>query len=47
MALLYVSFALLIAFAVVNLRARVPGFAAILLGMLLNVTVIGVNGGCR
>lgn len=45
MGMLYVSFALLIAFAVVNLRARVPGFTAILLGMLLNLVVIGVNGG--
>ena len=45
MAMLYASFALLIAFAVVNLRARVPGFAAILVGMLLNLVVIGLNGG--
>lgn len=45
MAMLYLSFALLIAFAVVNLRDRVPGAAPILVGMVLNVLVISVNGG--
>jgi hypothetical protein len=43
--LLYVSFVLLIAFAVVNLRARVPGFVLILIGVLMNFTVIAVNDG--
>jgi hypothetical protein len=45
MAALYASFGLLIAFAAVNLRARVPGFALILVGVLLNLAVISVNGG--
>jgi uncharacterized protein DUF5317 len=43
--LLYVSFVLLIAFAVVNLRGRVPGFVLILIGVLMNFTVIAVNDG--
>jgi uncharacterized protein DUF5317 len=36
---------LLIGFAVINLRARVPGFVLILIGMLMNVTVIAANDG--
>jgi hypothetical protein len=43
--LLLVSFVLLTAFAVVNLRARVPGFVLILIGVLMNFTVIAVNHG--
>lgn len=43
--LLLVSFVLLSAFAIVNLRARVPGFALIALGVVMNFTVIGVNHG--
>ena len=43
--LLIVSFVLLLAFAVVNLRARVPGFVLILIGVVLNFTVIAVNHG--
>lgn len=43
--LLLVSFVLLTAFAVVNLRARVPGFALIVIGVLMNFTVIAVNHG--
>ena len=43
MALLYGSFAVLLAFAVRN--AHLPGFAAILLGLLLNLTVITANRG--
>ncbi len=43
--LLFVSFALLIAFGIVNLRARIPGFALILLGIVMNFTVIAVNQG--
>jgi uncharacterized protein DUF5317 len=43
--LLFVSFALLTAFAVVNLRGRVPGFALILIGIVMNFTVIGINHG--
>ena len=43
--LLFVSFALLISFAVVNVRARVPGFVLILAGVLMNFTVIAVNQG--
>lgn len=43
--LLFVSFVLLTAFAVVNLRGRVPGFALILVGVLMNFTVIAVNEG--
>jgi Family of unknown function (DUF5317) len=43
--LLFVSFALLIAFAIVNLRARVPGFVLILIGVVMNFTVIAVNQG--
>jgi hypothetical protein len=45
MAMLAVSFALLIAFAMVNLHAHVPGSAPILVGMVLNLLVISVNGG--
>jgi hypothetical protein len=40
---LFASFALLIVFAVANLR--VAGFPLILVGILLNLTVIGVNLG--
>jgi Family of unknown function (DUF5317) len=43
--LLIVSFVLLTAFAVVNVGARVPGFVLILIGVLLNFTVIAVNQG--
>jgi hypothetical protein len=43
--LLIVSFVLLTAFAVVNLASRVPGFVLILLGVLMNFAVIGVNQG--
>jgi len=42
-AMLYVSFVLLIAFATVNLG--VAGFPLILIGVLLNFTVIAVNDG--
>jgi hypothetical protein len=41
--LLYLSFGLLLAFSAANLRR--PGFALILLGLVLNLTVIGANGG--
>jgi hypothetical protein len=41
--LLYCSFVLLLGFAAVNLRQ--PGFALILLGILLNLAVIGTNAG--
>jgi hypothetical protein len=43
--LLFVSFALLTAFAIVNLRVRVPGFVLITVGILMNFTVIAVNHG--
>jgi Family of unknown function (DUF5317) len=43
LALLLGSFALLTAFAFANLRT--PGFSLILIGTLLNATVIAVNGG--
>jgi hypothetical protein len=43
MGLLYVSFALLLVFAMVNLR--LVGFPLILLGITLNFTVIAANGG--
>jgi hypothetical protein len=43
MALLYCSFALLVAFAVRNLRH--PGFVLILVGLALNVAVIAPNAG--
>jgi hypothetical protein len=43
MALLYVSFLLLLVFAVINLR--IPGGALILLGLVLNLTVIAWNSG--
>lgn len=43
--LLFVSFVLMTAFAVVNLRARVPGFTLIFIGVLMNFTVIAVNQG--
>jgi Family of unknown function (DUF5317) len=45
LALLYVSFALLVAFAVANGRAGIPGAWLILAGILLNLTVIGLNQG--
>lgn len=41
--LLLLSFGVLAAFSLVNLRR--PGFPLVLLGLLLNLTVIGVNGG--
>ncbi len=44
-ALLYVSFTLLMAFALANVRARTPGAWLILVGIALNMIVIGVNGG--
>jgi hypothetical protein len=40
---LLLSFALLTGFAVANIRS--PGFPLILVGLLLNLTVIAVNGG--
>jgi hypothetical protein len=43
--LLFVSFVLLIGFAIVNVGARVPGFVLILIGVLMNFAVIGVNHG--
>ncbi len=43
MAMLYASFVLLFAFAIVNLRAA--GFALILVGIALNLTVIAANDG--
>ncbi len=43
--LLYLSFGLLLAFAVVNVRASVPGFWLIAIGIALNFAVIGVNHG--
>jgi len=43
--LLLVSFVLLVAFAAVNVRARVVGFPLILIGIVLNFAVIGVNQG--
>lgn len=42
-AVLLFSFVLLIVFAVTNIR--VPGFALILVGLALNLTVIGANSG--
>ena len=43
LALLYLSFALLLGFAAANLRR--PGFPLILLGVTLNLAVIAANGG--
>jgi len=43
--LLLVSFVLLVAFAAVNVRARVVGFPLILIGIVLNFAVIAVNQG--
>jgi hypothetical protein len=43
--LLLVSFVLLTGFAVVNVRARMPGFVLILLGVVMNFTVIALNQG--
>ena len=43
--LLLVSFVLLIAFAAVNVRARMVGFPLILIGIVLNFVVIAVNQG--
>jgi Family of unknown function (DUF5317) len=43
LALLYTSFALLVAFAVLN--RRVAGIPLIIVGIALNLAVIGVNGG--
>lgn len=45
LALLYVSFGLLAVFAIVNVRARVPGAWLILIGIWLNFAVIAVNQG--
>jgi hypothetical protein len=44
-AALYVSFALLLAFAVANVRRQAIPFVAIALGVVMNFTVIAVNGG--
>ena len=43
LALLFGSFVLLTIFAVVNLRT--PGFAVVLIGIVMNFAVIAVNGG--
>src|SRR5437899_11695366 len=43
LALLFVSFGLLLVFTAVNFR--LPGFALILLGLALNLSVIAWNGG--
>jgi hypothetical protein len=43
--LLYVAFAFLAVFAIVNIRHRVPGAMLILIGIWLNFTVIAVNEG--
>lgn len=43
--LLMVSFVLLVAFAAVNVEARVVGFPLILIGILLNFAVIAANQG--
>jgi hypothetical protein len=43
MTLLYVSFAILLVFVLSNIR--MPGGALILLGLVLNLSVIGLNGG--
>jgi Family of unknown function (DUF5317) len=43
--MVFVSYGILLAFAVANLRERVPGFALILIGILMNFTVIAVNQG--
>jgi len=43
--ILAVSYVLLTAFAVENVRARTPGARLILIGILLNFTVIALNGG--
>jgi Family of unknown function (DUF5317) len=43
--LLYVSFAILTAFAIANIRGRVPGSWLILIGIWLNFVVIAVNQG--
>jgi hypothetical protein len=40
---LYLSFALLVAFAVANIRT--PGFVLVLVGVLLNLAVIAMNDG--
>lgn len=40
---LLVSFAMLVAFALANLR--IPGFVLIVVGIAMNLTVIGINGG--
>jgi hypothetical protein len=42
---LVLSFVLLIAFALENVRLGVAGFRLILVGVLLNFTVVAVNGG--
>ncbi len=44
-AALYVSFALLLAFAVANVRRQAIPFVAIALGVVMNFTVIAINGG--
>jgi hypothetical protein len=43
MSLLFLSFALLLAFTVVN--RRLPGLPLIILGLAMNLSVIAVNGG--
>lgn len=42
---LYLSFALLLAFAAVNIGRQAIPFVAIVLGVVMNFTVIAVNGG--
>jgi hypothetical protein len=45
LALLWISFGLLAAFAAANVRLGLPGFRLVLAGVLLNFTVIALNAG--
>jgi hypothetical protein len=45
LSVLYASFALLLTFAAANVRRQAVPFVAILLGVIMNFTVIAVNGG--
>jgi hypothetical protein len=45
LALLWLSFGLLVTFAAANVRLGVPGFRIVLVGVLLNFAVIALNAG--
>jgi hypothetical protein len=43
--MVFVSYGILLAFALANVRAGLPGFGLVLIGIVMNFTVIAVNQG--